>query len=112
MTVDRGAIRFDLGRRTRTFDAIYRIDQGAPTSWRTSAMTLAAAGVELQTETLDNPSNGWVLVPLATLRRSHEIVIRPSPRAPARTFELGGLETALGEAEAAGCPPAPADATK
>jgi hypothetical protein len=103
MVVEHSAARFDFGRGARTFEAIYRIDGGPPTSWRANAMALAANGIRLQSENIENPSNGWVAVPLGAILSAHKIAIRPSPRANARTFDLTGLASALEQADAAGC---------
>jgi hypothetical protein len=111
MTYADGVMTFDLGRRTRTFRALYKIDQGPATSWRTNAMALARSS-SLQTDDLLNPSGGRVLTPLGPLLGAHQIVIRPSPDIRAVTFSLADLSPALDRASASGCgadfPPDPA----
>jgi hypothetical protein len=103
MTVARGAVTFRLGANVRTYQAMYRLDDGPAVSWRANAMALASLGALPNGESLDNPSEGLVAVPLSTLSDTQTITIRASFVDRPRKFKLGDLPAALRAADAVGC---------
>ena len=105
MTVARGAVTFRFGPQVRTYDAMYRLDDGPPVSWRVNAMSLASHGALPEGEALANPSEGLVAVPLEALSGAQTIAIRTSARDRPRRFQIGDLPAALRAADALGCDP-------
>ena len=104
MSFDHGALTFQFSRSTDTFDAIYRIDAGQPFSWRISAMSLAAHGVQIQNDDPANPSGGRVIIPYNALIGGQTVWIRPGPKAAAWPFKIEGLTAELMAAKSQGCP--------
>jgi hypothetical protein len=101
--VDHATATFRFGRNTPTYGAVYKIDQGPAVSWQANAMTLATGGAALQSDNLENPSDGRVLVPLGALSGAHQITIRPSDTTQPRVFGLDRLAEALTGLRTLGC---------
>lgn len=97
-----GAIGFRVGQARDTFSAWYRVDGGAPVHWQDRTAALFAAGVSFDGPTLDNPTDGWVWVPVAEVERAHMVAVaREGGRV--RHFAIRDFSGALATACGAGC---------
>jgi hypothetical protein len=95
-----GRVAFQFSPSTDTSRATYRVANGP-------VMTAVAPLDTFMTTNLarlDNPSQGRVLVPASELAGAPNVAIRPRDARKARTFRLKGLDKALAQAEARGCP--------
>jgi hypothetical protein len=100
----RHTLRFDLGSRTQTYDAVYRIDDGPAQTAASQQMAVAKDGVSLTDDRLANPSGGLVNIPAQTLKAGRMVTVRASARARPVSFDISGFNEALSAALAAGCP--------
>jgi hypothetical protein len=95
-----GRVAFQFAPSTDTSRATYRV-AGGP------ALTAVAPLDTFMTTNLarlDNPSQGRVVVPYADLAGAADVAIRPRYARKARTFKLKGMDKALAQADAKGCP--------
>ncbi|PTS81661.1 MULTISPECIES: hypothetical protein [unclassified Caulobacter] len=100
MAYESGKVAFQFRSSTDTSRATYRVANGP-------VMTAVAPLDTFMTTNLarlENPSQGRVLVPAQELAGSTQIAIRPRYARKASTFRLKGLDTALAQAKARGCP--------
>jgi len=98
-----GAIGFRFGKRRDTQPAWYRVDGGVAVRWQDRMSTLVGAGVALDGPGLDNPTGGWVWIPLAEVEQAHSVAIRARNHGRVRTFRLAGFDAMLAGAKRSGC---------
>lgn len=98
-----GAVAFQFARQLNTTAASFKIDNGPVRAWSAVYPELVETGATLEGRSLDNPTSGKVLLPLAQLKGAHTVTIRPTPRAHPRLFSVDGLSDALGTAKNLGC---------
>lgn len=98
---ERDALSFELGRRVRSFGAVYRIDDKPPRKASDDAADLAHMGLALANDDLGNPSGGLVHIPLAQLSGARTVTIEVKRKFT--TFSLGGLSEAVEAAKKASC---------
>lgn len=103
MDYERGALVIHLSPNADTFDAVYRIDGGAPRPVRADAMELASLGFALHNDDLSNPTGGLVRIPARTLAGASQVAVQIRPGAPVHRFPVDALAPALEAARAAGC---------
>ncbi len=103
MTYQPGAIGFRFGHRRDTLDAWYRLDTGPALRWRDSYPALIATGVAIDGPGLDNPTGGIVWLPEADAIHASEVTVRPTRKARAQTFRLGGFASLVDAARRLGC---------
>jgi len=99
----RGALLISLGRKVSTFDAVYRIGGGPPRRSRDDAMEIAALGIALHNDNLDNPSGGLVRIPAQLVGDAYRITVEARPFVRPLAFTVAGLPAALQAEHAAGC---------
>ena len=100
-----GAVTFQFERRLNTTHAFFQLDNGPVRAWNSIYPELVQTGAALEGRSLDNPTGGKVLLPLALLKGAHTVTIRPVPKAKPRQFTIDGLSDALGSAHNLGCDP-------
>lgn len=98
-----GAVGFRLGKRRDTLSAWYRIDDGAPVRWQDRTAALVGAGVAIDGPGLDNPTGGWVWIPISEAEDAKVVAIRSKERARVRRFHLGDFAPMLAAAHRLGC---------
>lgn len=103
MHYEPGAIGFRVGKRRDTLAAWYRVDGGVPVRWQDRTAALIGAGVAIDGPDLDNPTGGWVWIPLTEVEQAHDVAIRASDHSHVRNFRPAGFATMLVEARRSGC---------
>ena len=98
-----GALGFQVGKRRDTRGAWYRVDGSAPVRWQDRIPVLVASGVVIDGPGLDNPSGGWVWIPIDEVREAQRIEIRAADRVRVREFRLQGFASLLNSARRLGC---------
>jgi len=98
-----GAIGFQTSKHRNTLATWYRVDDGQPVRWQDRTATLIESGAAIDGPGLDNPTGGWVWVPLTEVQDANRIAIRTSDRARVRTFSLGEFAPMLEAARRLGC---------
>ena len=68
MAVEHDALVLNLGRRTNTVEAKYKVDDGPLLTSASDISELADQGFQLYTDDLTNPSGGVVRIPLHRLK--------------------------------------------
>ena len=101
--VEKGFVRFQLGRSADSADAIYSIDGQPPQNWTVVSPELVKAGIDVEEDNLSNPSGGVVFLPLEMVRDAHEVRIRASGWVSPRIYKISGLPTSLDLAKEQGC---------
>jgi hypothetical protein len=100
-----GAIGFRFRASWDVENAIYRVDGGAPRTWRNDLPELVHLGTPIDTGGIDNPTQGIVWIPLSRLEGANAIVIQPRPDRAQRTFHFAGFRGLYEDAVARGCTP-------
>lgn len=100
-----GAIGFRFRAGWDVSNAVYRLEEGAPISWRNDLPELVRLGTPIDTGGIDNPTRGIVWIPLSQLEGVNAITIQPRPDRTQRTFRLSGFRGLYEEAAARGCSP-------
>ena len=95
-----GKIAFQFAPSTDTSRATYRV-AGGPVM---TAVAPLDTFMSTNLARLENPSQGRVLVPTPELAGAGDVAIRPRYARKARTFKHKGLDKALAQADARGCP--------
>lgn len=98
-----GAVGIRVGKRRDTLSAWYRIDDGAPVRWQDRTASLIGAGAAIDGPALDNPTGGWVWIPLSEIENATVVSIQVKERAPVRRYRIGGFAPMLGAARRLGC---------
>lgn len=98
-----GAIGIRMGKHRNTLTAWYRVDNGAPVRWQDRTAALIGAGVAIDGPGLDNPTGGWIWIPLAEVEQAQSIAVRPDEHRRVRRFVLGGFAPMLEAARRLGC---------
>jgi hypothetical protein len=75
-----GALGFATRARLGVADAWYRIDNGAPRSWRDLYPKLYADGIQIETGGIEDPTRGIVWLPLAVVQGAREVRIETEAR--------------------------------
>jgi hypothetical protein len=99
-----GGLAFRLGGRgVDTSDAWYKLDDQPARPWRDLRAELVAAGSLAEAERLDNPSGGWVLIPLQEARGAARASILLKRGAHPKIFKLNGFWPLLVNTDEMGC---------
>lgn len=96
-------VGFSVGKRPNTSNAWYRVDGNAAVRWQDRTATLIASDVIIEGPGLDNPTGGWVWVPLTEVLAAKTVVIRADDRGHIYQFSLAPLGPVLASAQRAGC---------
>jgi hypothetical protein len=99
------AVAFHFKAPMNTTEAYFRLDSGPVKAWRTEYPKLVKLGVQLEGDSLENPTGGLVILPIEDLANIHTVTIRPTPKSTPRTFGIDGLTDAVANAVAHGCDP-------
>ena len=99
----RGVLMFSLGHRVDTAAALYRIDGGQVLDPHGDDLAVAAAGLALHADDLDNASAGLVRIPARRVMDVKVVSIRPSAHAGVASFPVAGLREALAQEARYGC---------
>ena len=100
-----GAVGFHFNCSWNVKRAAYRLDGGAPASFRDDRPQLAALGVPMDRGGSDNASDGIVWIPYDRLADAKSVAIEARPGHAARRFRLDGLVALYAIAEQQGCTP-------
>lgn len=98
-----GAIGFLAGRRQNTLAAWYQVDDSAPVRWQDRTASLIAADVAIDGPGLDNPTGGWVWIPVSEIERARTVVIRAGDHGRIHHFAIAGFAPMLDAARRVGC---------
>jgi len=99
-----GAVGFAVGALDMTH-AAYRIDGGDPVAARSNVPQLIAQHVPIELGGLDNPSGGYVWIPLDKLATADWVAIEPRPGARPKVVRLTGMIALHDLAVTHGCTP-------
>ena len=105
VTYSSKAVAFHFKVSMNTTDAYFRLDAGPVHAWRVVYPKLVKLGIQLEGESLENPTGGLVIVPFEDLVNVHNVTIRPNPKSAPRTFGVDGLADAVSNAVSKGCDP-------
>jgi hypothetical protein len=97
------AVGFLIGRRRNTSNAWYKVDGKPPVRWQNRIATLIASDVSIEGLGLDNPTVGWVWIPLAEVLTARTVAIRADDRGHIYRFSLAPLGPVLASGQRAGC---------
>lgn len=98
-----GAVGFLIGKRRNTLPAWYRIDGGAPVRWQNRTASLIATGVAIDGPGLENPTGGWVWIPVSEVENAVTVAIRADEHARVRRYRLDKFGSMLASARSLGC---------
>lgn len=98
-----GAVGFRMGKHRDTLSAWYRIDEGAPARWQDRTASLIGAGAVIDGPALDNPTGGWVWIPVSEVETAKVVSIRVKDKASVRRYRIGGFAPMLYAARRLGC---------
>jgi hypothetical protein len=98
-----GAVGFLVGKRRDTLAAWYRIDGGVPVRWQNRMASLIAADVAIDGPGLDNPTGGWVWIPLSEVEHAGTVAIRASDHGRLHHYAIAGFVPMLDAARRLGC---------
>lgn len=101
----RGTLAFAFPRSRNTLTADFRVDNGSVRPWTTVYPALVEAGATLANTSMTNPTQGYVILPLAVLKDATTVTIRSRPRDRPLIFSVGGLGDAVASAKRLGCDP-------
>ncbi len=101
----RSTLAFQFKRKFNTNKASFRIGSGPPVMWTSVYPQLIGLGATLSGKSLDNPSEGRVLIPAALFKDSFVIAIRATPKSKPILFGIHGLADSLESARGQGCDP-------
>ncbi len=96
-------MRFSLGAKVDTSDALFKIDEAPARPWRAEIAGLVAGGASVQDDSLRNPSQGYVVLPLAQVIRARRVQIRAGATGRPVSFDVDSLADAVVTAAAKGC---------
>jgi hypothetical protein len=99
----RGALAFQFSRGLNTTNADFQIDNGPVLPWTSVYPQLVGTGAPLTGKSLDNPTQGKVLLPVERLTGGHLVTIRAVPDHKPRRFSIDGFSDALASARSQGC---------
>ena len=99
------AVAFHFKVSMNTTDSYFRLDSGPVKAWRVEYPKLVKLGVQLEGDSLENPTGGLVILPVEDLVSVHSVTIRPDPKSTPRTFGVDGLSDAIANAVSHGCDP-------
>ncbi len=103
VSYEHGAVAFQFPRRLDTLQASLKLDGGPAKPWSAFYPELVNTGAQLEGKSLDNPTGGKVMLPLAALKGIHVVTIRPTSKGQPRRFSVDGLGDAIGSAHTLGC---------
>ena len=98
-----GVLTFRFARKLDTTRASFRVDNGAVQPWSAVYPQIVETGARVRGKSLDNPTEGQVLLPAVTLSGAHVVTIRPTPDRKPRLFSVNGFTDALSSGQAQGC---------
>ena len=105
ITYSSRTVAFHFKVSLNTTDAYFRLDSGAVKAWRVEYPKLLKLGVQLEGDSLENPTGGLVVLPVEDLTNVHSVTIRPTSKSSPRTYGIDGLSDAVANAVAHGCDP-------
>lgn len=97
------AVGFRLGHHRDTLSAWYRVDGGPAIRWQDRTAALIATGAQIDGPGLDNPTGGWVWIPLEDVRQARNVAIRAGEQGHIHHFQMKGLAAMLDAAPRHGC---------
>lgn len=101
----RKTLAFAFPRSRNTLMADFQVDRGPVRPWTSVTPSLTAAGATMANTSMTNPTQGYVILPVALLANATTVTIRSRPKDRPRTFSIGGLGDAIASARRLGCDP-------
>lgn len=98
-----GVLTFRFARKLDTTKASFRIDSGEVQPWTSVYPQIVETGARVRGKSMDNPTEGRVMLPASILAGAHVVTIRPTPTRRPQRFSVGGFADALSSGEAQGC---------
>lgn len=99
------ALVFRFARKLNTTQAAFQVDSGEVQSWTAVYPDLIGTGARVPARSMDNPTDGLVMLPLSALQQAQTVTIRPTPKRRPQRFAIGGFSDALRAGVAQGCAP-------
>ena len=96
---------FRFARKLNTTRAAFQVDSGEVRAWTAVYPELIGTGARVSGRTMDNPTDGLVMLPVSVLAQAQTVTIRPTPQRRPQRFAIGGFSDALKAGVAQGCDP-------
>lgn len=97
------ALVFRFAHKLNTTRANFQVDMGKIRPWTAIYPELLGSGARLPGRSLDNPSEGMVILPVSILVGAQVVTIRPTPNSRPQRFGIGGFSDAFKSGVAQGC---------
>lgn len=101
----RGTLAFAFPRSRNIINADFRVDDGPARPWTSVYPAVVGSGATLAGKSMTNPTQGLVIIPVATVAGATTVTIRSRPDDKPRVFSVGGLQDAMAAARRLGCDP-------
>ena len=98
-----GAVGFFAGKHRDTLTSWYQVDDGAPVRWQDRTAALIAASVEIDGPALDNPTGGWLWIPISEVAQARTVAVRIGDHGHVHRYALAGFTPMLDAARRLGC---------
>lgn len=98
-----GAIGFRVATHRDTLRSWYRVDDGPAVRWQDRTAELIAKGVSIDGPGLDDPTGGWVWIPLPEVERSNLVMVRAGDADRPRRYRMRGFIAMLEASHRLGC---------
>lgn len=103
ITYAQKTLGFELGESENTLKAWYRIGNQPAKPWQDLYPALVGEKVPLGRGSLENPTNGVVLIPIEEIGNAQLVSIRVDENSPVKRFKLSGFTKSLAVAKVNGC---------
>ena len=92
-----------MGKRRSTLAAWCRVYDEAPVRWQNRTAGLIGTGVAIDGPGVDNPTGGWVWIPVSEVEGARTVAIRARRRGHIRHFRVGDFAPMLDAVHRLGC---------
>lgn len=96
---------FRFARKLNTTQAAFQVDSGEVRPWTAVYPDIIDTGARVAGRSMDNPTDGLVMLPVSALQQAQTVTIRPTPKRRPKRFAIGGFADALRAGVAQGCDP-------
>jgi hypothetical protein len=100
-----GALAFRFAHKLNTTQAAFQVDSGEVRPWTAVYPELIGTGARVAGRSMDNPTDGVVMLPVSVLAQAQTVTIRPTQQRRPWRFAIGGFSDALKAGVAQGCDP-------
>jgi hypothetical protein len=103
MSLTATAVVFRFGRHVDTSKAVYRLDEGPAYAVADEPVNQDLRHIAEVGAPLENPSAGFVALPVARLASIKRVDIRPNIKSPPQSFDVSGVPAVLRLEQAKSC---------